>query len=155
MRVNTGNRSFMEGDPPNSTENYTINDVMKKLFAIEGRFQKMDRQKYNDQLFVNNKLTKEINQIKCKLENEINKNAQSLLSKNIILKGITKENTEDLKKIVSTLADKLDVPLDGASIVSCYRLGKANAGQKTPIKVVLNKEEIKTKLIKSQKNKKA
>ncbi|KAL3268455.1 hypothetical protein HHI36_007566 [Cryptolaemus montrouzieri] len=99
---NTGNRSVMEGDPPNSTENYRINDVMKKLFAIEGRFQKMDRQyenllqKYNDQPSVNNKLTKEINQIKCKLE--FNKNAQSLLSKNIILKCISKKNDRGSEK---------------------------------------------------------
>ncbi|KAL3272171.1 hypothetical protein HHI36_022655 [Cryptolaemus montrouzieri] len=103
---NTGNRSVMEGDPPNSTENYTINDAMKKLFAIEGRFQKIDRQykdllqKYNNQLSVDNKLTNEINQIKCKLGKEINENAQSLFSENIILKGITKENDrEDLKRL--------------------------------------------------------
>ncbi|KAL3283700.1 hypothetical protein HHI36_024000 [Cryptolaemus montrouzieri] len=84
---NTINRIVMEGDPPNSTENYTINDAMKKLFAIEGRFQKMDRQyedllqKYNNQLYIDNKLTKEINQIKCKLEKEINKTPKAYSEK--------------------------------------------------------------------------
>ncbi|KAL3288190.1 hypothetical protein HHI36_002640, partial [Cryptolaemus montrouzieri] len=51
-------------------------------------------QKYNQQLATNEKLNKEINE-KYKLDSEMNKNAQNLLTRNIILEGITNEEKDE------------------------------------------------------------
>ncbi|KAL3274784.1 hypothetical protein HHI36_019568, partial [Cryptolaemus montrouzieri] len=92
---------------------------------------------YIFQLATNDKLSKEIDKIKYKLGTEMNINAQSLLSKNVILKGITKENhDENIKEIVATLAEKLSIPIDDLSIMACFRLGNAKKGDKNPIKVI-------------------
>ncbi|KAL3277914.1 hypothetical protein HHI36_013255 [Cryptolaemus montrouzieri] len=159
-KEDTENKSVIIPDPnelPSEKGGYTINDVMLKLINIE---QKMEEQyegllhKYDRQVATNEKLKKEIDEIKYKLGTKINRNEQIPLTKNIIIKGVTKgDEKENLTMIVSTVAQKLCVPIENNTIVACYRLGKTKTGEKTPIKVVFNNEQIKQKIIKAQKKK--
>lgn len=128
-------------------DNYTMADIMAKLTEMDEKYSKL-MNRYEEQLRVNSDLKKELQCIKKQLNNQ----EQSSLNNNIIIQGIPYRKTEDIKELVSRVADSLGVQ-NNAQIA--YRLGNVKEESKVlPIRVTFKNEADKKNWMVAKRQKK-
>lgn len=130
----------------NEEKNYTVNDVMKKLMEMDIKYMELF-QKYEEQLVINTELTSEINLVKEKLYNEINKNEQNTIRNNIIISGIPSSDRNNVHKIVDKVKEALEITTTGS--IKCYKIGQNE--KNCVIKVITENETDKEKIMSGRK----
>lgn len=126
-----------------NNKHYTIDDVMAKLEDMDQKYNNLFI-KYNEQVKINEELKLELAEIK----QQLNKNEQKELNKNITIHGIPYQDKENVQEIVKQIGDQLQVPISYTNF-SAFRIGGKNKERK-PIKVIFQNEEIKTKMLRSK-----
>lgn len=134
-----------------SKKDYTLNDVMEKLFIMDERQCEL-MEKYDQQVKINNELRLEIDTLKTQLANEVNKNEQKQLENNIIIKGIPQIGAnENLNKILCSVYKALKIDIPGAK---CFRVGTTKnktSAETSLIKVCFKTREDKQRFMQAKK----
>lgn len=130
------------GSSSQAKRDYTLADVMAKLEQMEKEYKSL-LTKYNQQLKINEHLQDELGQIK----QQLNKNEQKELKKNLLVQGIPYKENENLPDIINKIGNYLDVP--GGNKFTAFRLGRDK--NKSSVKVIFEDELTKTKFLKSRK----
>uniref|UniRef100_A0A336LSS1 CSON003654 protein n=1 Tax=Culicoides sonorensis TaxID=179676 RepID=A0A336LSS1_CULSO len=85
------------------------------------------------------------------LSRQVNRLQQSIISRNIIIKGVPEKETnkEDLKAAIVNICDKLRVDIN-PEFVDCYRIGRNKNNSSRPIILSLYSNELKSRIIQSK-----
>lgn len=126
-------------------ENYTLEDVMKKLNEMDDKYNRVLKQ-YDEQMRVNEELRKELQTVK----RDLNNRDQKELNNNVIIQGVPSVVNEKVETVVEKLANKLKVT---RNIEKAYRLGNPNQERaSSAIKIIFKSYDDKKQWMQAKKS---
>lgn len=131
-----------KSDDRKQSKTYTINDVMTKLDEMNAKYNAL-YMKFEEQLKTNERLQKELVDIK----KQLNKKDQKELKNNFVIQGIPYQQNENLPEIITKIGQNLGV---STGKYTAFRFAK-QGDKDGAIKVKFEDENIKKDMLKSKK----